>query len=110
MRRLWRSSRHTDIVIYLPLICASRMRSPLEQIAYIRQMCYTSITMTKDTTHTRIRKDTLQNLRRIYAETGEQMIEIMHRLVQAELKRLRDDNLQIQAVSEQKESNTDQQD
>lgn len=47
------------------------------------------MTMSKDTTHTRIYKDTLKDLRRIHAETGETIIGILSRLVSAEWERVK---------------------
>ena len=63
-----------------------------------------------DTTHTRIYKKSLQNLRRIYAETGESMVGILDRLIASELERIRNANVQIQALPEREESNTGKQD
>jgi hypothetical protein len=62
--------------------------------------------MKHTSTHTRIYAHTLQNLRRIYAETGEAQIEILDRLIEAEWKRIQDENhqdVQVQAISVEKE-------
>lgn len=61
-----------------------------------------------ETTHTRIYKQSLQNLRRIYAETGEQMVSILDRLIADELERIRNADVQIQDVQESEKPNTDQ--
>jgi len=45
--------------------------------------------MIKESTHTRIYTDALQNLRRIHAETGERMLDIVDRLLSAEINRIR---------------------
>jgi len=59
--------------------------------------------MSKESTHTRIYVDTLQNLRRIHAETGEKILDILDRLVASELSKIRNENVQVQAVPGEKE-------
>ncbi len=44
--------------------------------------------MDKASTHTRIYAETLKNLRRIHAETGEKILDILDRLIAAEWKRI----------------------
>ena len=61
-----------------------------------------------ETTHTRIYKQSLQNLRRIYAETGEQMVSILDRLIADELERIRNADVQIQDVQESEKRDADQ--
>ena len=54
----------------------------------------------------RLWESTLKKLRRIYAETGESMIAIVDRLATKELERIEQAkraNVQVQAVSSQKE-------
>ncbi len=45
--------------------------------------------MDNESTHTRIYKRTLQNLRRIHAETGEKILEILDRAIQAEWEKVK---------------------
>ena len=59
--------------------------------------------MEKRYTQFRIRVETQKKLRRIFAETGEDMIAIVDRLVSDEYQRLTSDNVQIQAIPERKE-------
>lgn len=59
--------------------------------------------MSKASTHTRIYADTLKNLRRIHAETGEKILDILDRLVASELKHIQHENVQVQAVPPEKE-------
>jgi hypothetical protein len=57
--------------------------------------------MNRESTHTRIYTETLQNLRRIHAETGEKLLDILDRLVAQEWERTRHANrqdLQVQAL------------
>lgn len=51
----------------------------------------------------RVWTGTLKKLRRIYAETGESMIAIVDRLATQELEKLTHENVQVQAVSSEKE-------
>jgi hypothetical protein len=51
----------------------------------------------------RIWVETLKKLRRIYAETGEDMIAIVDRLVDQEYQRLTREDAQIQTVPQRKE-------
>ncbi len=51
----------------------------------------------------RLWEATLKKLRRIYAETGESMIAIVDRLATQELEKLTHENVQVQAVSPEKE-------
>ena len=65
-----------------------------------------NIGMSEQYTQLRIWQATLKKLRRIYAETGESMIAIVDRLATQELEKLNNANhqdLQVQAVSKQKE-------
>jgi len=59
--------------------------------------------MSKESTHTRIYANTLKNLRRIHAETGEKILDILDRLVADELLKIQNENLQVQVVSPEKE-------
>ena len=62
--------------------------------------------MDKKYTQVRVWKTSLQNLRRIYAETGESMIVIIDRLAEQEVERIARaniQNVQIQVVPQQKE-------
>ena len=59
--------------------------------------------MDNESTHTRIYKRTLQNLRRIHAETGEKILEILDRAIQAEwakVKQNADSNARAQDKTE----------
>ena len=59
--------------------------------------------MNKESTHTRIYADTLKNLRRIHAETGEKILDILDRLVASELKSILHENVQVQTLPVEKE-------
>ena len=59
--------------------------------------------MSKESTHTRIYANTLKNLRRIHAETGEKILDILDRLVADELLKIQNENIQVQVVSPEKE-------
>lgn len=59
--------------------------------------------MTKQYAQFRIWVETLKKLRRIYAETGEDMIAIVDRLIDEEYQRLTSENAQVQAVQKRKE-------
>jgi len=59
--------------------------------------------MEKRYTQFRIRVDTQRKLRRIYAETGEDMIAIVARLVDQEYQRLTHEDAEIQTVPQRKE-------
>lgn len=59
--------------------------------------------MNKESTHTRIYANTLKNLRRIHAETGEKILDILDRLVADELVKIQNENVQIQTLPSEKE-------
>ena len=62
--------------------------------------------MDNETTHTRILRTSLRNLRRIHAETNERQIDILDRLLAAEWQGLQSadsQDVQIQAVPLEKE-------
>lgn len=46
----------------------------------------------------------MQNLRRIHAETGEKILDILDRLVADEWQRVKHENAEIQTVQKRKES------
>ena len=62
--------------------------------------------MNKESTHTRIYADTLKNLRRIHAETGEKILDILDRLVASEWGKLQNadrQDVQVQVLPVEKE-------
>ena len=62
-----------------------------------------NIRMNNKYSHLRILRKTLQPLRMLHALTGESQLDLIDRLVVQELERIQRENVQVQAVPDEKE-------